>query len=496
MTSCTSTIRTARGSIALACASLLACAATPRVAPASSSASAAATVANVAELPVANNDAADSLLADVQLLAPEIRVGLRYATPNNFTGVPLPGYEGNHAFMRREAAAALARVAHRAANEGLALHVFDAYRPVRATDAMVAWTKRTGRTNLLSDGYIASRSRHNLGTAIDLTLVSQATGVPLEMGTAFDTFSDAAHTANATGDALANRRRLQRLMEAEGFVNYDQEWWHYSYDVPHPVRFDRVIGDASLPAGAADVADRLAHSPRHGEYVTIRTGPSDSVRAWVVYPERATKAPVVVLIHEIYGLSTWLRGVTDQLAADGYIAIAPDLLTGKATPAAGSDTLTQAAATAAIRTLNMDDVQRQLAAVGRYGMSLPSAEQRYATLGFCWGGGVSFAHAVANPAGLRAAIVYYGTSPELASLVNVHVPVLGLYAGDDARVVATVPPADSAMRALGKSFDPHIFPGAGHGFLRQQDGRSGANMSATRQSWPLTVAFLRAHLGR
>jgi carboxymethylenebutenolidase len=263
-----------------------------------------------------------------------------------------------------------------------------------------------------------------------------------------------------------------------------------------PTSMIMAPGDASLPAGASDVAARLARSPRHGEYVMIRTGPSDSVRAWVVYPERATKAPVVVVVHEIFGLSTWVRGVADQLAADGYIAVAPDLLTGRATPDAGADTLTQAVATAAIRTLDMPTVQRQLAAVGAWGMALPAAEQRYGTVGFCWGGGTSFAHAVASPRGLGAAVVYYGTSPATASLASVRAPVLGLYAGDDARVDATIPPADSAMRALGKTFQPHIFAGAGHGFLRQQDGKNGANLAASRQAWPLTIGFFRTHLGR
>jgi D-alanyl-D-alanine dipeptidase len=228
---------------------LMACARVPvspatTAPPASGAARPAAATAppvNTEELPTATDASADTLLADIQRAAPSVRVELRYTTGNNFTGAPLPGYEGNHAYLRREAAAALARVAARAEREGLALHVFDAYRPVRATLAMVAWTERVGRTDLLRDGYIASRSRHNLGFAIDLTLVNVATGAPLEMGTPFDTFSSAAHTANASGDALANRRRLQRLMEAEGFVNYDQEWWHYSYTVPNPVRFDRVI---------------------------------------------------------------------------------------------------------------------------------------------------------------------------------------------------------------------------------------------------------------
>ena len=212
----------------------LACTHAPSVQPAG------APPVNTEELPIGSLAAADTLLADVRTLAPEIRVGLRYATADNFTGAPLPGYEGNRAFLRREAAQALARVARRASAEGLHLYVFDAYRPVRATLAMVDWTERVGRTDLLRDGYIASRSRHNLGLAIDLTLVDSA-GVPLEMGTPFDTFSPSAHTANATGVALADRRLLQRLMEAEGFVNYDQEWWHYSYTVPNPIRFDRVI---------------------------------------------------------------------------------------------------------------------------------------------------------------------------------------------------------------------------------------------------------------
>ena len=257
-----------------------------------------------------------------------------------------------------------------------------------------------------------------------------------------------------------------------------------------------MTSDPALPAGALDVASRLARSPRHGEWAIIRTGPSDSVKAWVVYPERSTKAPVVVVVHEIFGLSTWVRGVADQLAADGYIAIAPDLLTGKASPAPGSDSLTQQVATAAIRTLASADVQRQLAAVGQYGISLPAAEKRYGTVGFCWGGSTSFMHAVMSPPGLGASVVYYGTSPADSLLRQVKVPVLGLYGGEDARVGATVPPAEAAMRALGKTFEPHTFAGAGHGFLRQQDGQNGANLAAARQAWPLTVAFFRTHLGR
>jgi carboxymethylenebutenolidase len=255
----------------------------------------------------------------------------------------------------------------------------------------------------------------------------------------------------------------------------------------------------SLPASSADVKERLAQSPRHGEWVMVRTGPSDSVRAWVVYPERSTKAPVVVVIHEIFGLSTWIRGVADQLAADGFIAIAPDLLTGKA-PLEG-DTLTNAVATSEIRKLDANDVHRQLAAVARYGMSLPAALPKYGIVGFCWGGSASFEHAVRSPDGLTAAVVYYGTSPATQSLSRITAPVLGLYGGNDARVDATIPPADSAMKAMGKVYQPHIFEGAGHGFLRAQGtstdaAMAAANAAATQKAWPLTISFFRQYLDR
>jgi D-alanyl-D-alanine dipeptidase len=196
---------------------------------------------NTADLAIASDAVADSLLADVRALDPTIVVTLRYATPDNFTGAPLPGYLGNRAMLRREAAVALARVQRRLRPDGLGIEVFDAYRPVRATLAMVEWTKRVNRRDLLENGYIASRSRHNLGLAIDCTLIDLGSGRELEMGTPFDTFSAAAHTANASGVAAVNRQKLKTAMEAEGFVNYDQEWWHFSFDVPNPVRFDRVI---------------------------------------------------------------------------------------------------------------------------------------------------------------------------------------------------------------------------------------------------------------
>ncbi len=193
--------------------------------------------------PVAPDSVARQLLSDVRALDSTIVVETRYATSRNFTGAPLPGYEVNRALLRNEAAAALARVQRRLMSGGMGLKVFDGYRPVRATLAMVEWARRTGQMHLIQDGYIASRSRHNLGLAVDLTLVDMSVGGrEVDMGTPYDTFSDAAHYANATGRTLRYRQLLRRVMESEGFTQYDQEWWHYSYEVPgSPLAFDMVV---------------------------------------------------------------------------------------------------------------------------------------------------------------------------------------------------------------------------------------------------------------
>ncbi len=254
--------------------------------------------------------------------------------------------------------------------------------------------------------------------------------------------------------------------------------------------------DRSLPPGATTAKARLAASPRHGEWVMIPTGSgaSESIRGWIVYPERSTKAPVVVVVHEIFGLTTWVRAVADQLAAAGFIAIAPDLLTGKKFPQGGPDSVTVDSAVALIGTLDPADVQRQLDAAARYGMALPAALPRYGIVGFCWGGGVSFQHATHAPT-LGASVVYYGTSPPADALARVRAPVLGLYGGNDARVNSTIPAADSVLKALGRTYEHVIFPGAGHGFLRAQDGQEGANLAGTKQAWPRTIAWFRKYLG-
>jgi carboxymethylenebutenolidase len=253
--------------------------------------------------------------------------------------------------------------------------------------------------------------------------------------------------------------------------------------------------DESLPPGEEQAKAALDKSPRHGEYVDIKV-PSGGVpiRTWVVYPERKDKAPVVILIHEIYGLSDWLRGVADQLAREGFIAVAPDLISGMGPNGGGTESAaSRDDVVKLVRQLTPEVATARLDAVRDYAVHLPAANGKSATVGFCWGGGRSFAYAASQPA-LNAAVVYYGTAPEAADLARIHAPVLGLYGGDDARVDATIPPAEAEMKKLGKSYEPHVYEGAGHGFLRAQGGRETANLKATREAWPRTLAFLREHL--
>jgi carboxymethylenebutenolidase len=253
--------------------------------------------------------------------------------------------------------------------------------------------------------------------------------------------------------------------------------------------------DETLPPSEAQAKAALETSPRHGEYVDIKM-PSGwtPIRAWIVYPERKDKAGVVILIHEIYGLSDWVRGVADQLAREGFIAVAPDLISGLGPKGGGSDSVSSRDdVVKLVREVTPEMATARLNAVREWAVHLPSANGKSATIGFCWGGGQSFAYAATQPA-LNAAVVYYGTSPEAADLARVKAPVLGLYGGDDARVVATVGPAEAEMKKLGKTYEPHVYDGAGHGFLRAQEDRAGANLKATQGAWPRTVAFLREHL--
>jgi carboxymethylenebutenolidase len=253
----------------------------------------------------------------------------------------------------------------------------------------------------------------------------------------------------------------------------------------------------ALPPAAEHAVEALKNSPRHHEWVDVKVpGSSDTIKTFVAYPERKDKAGIVVVIHEIFGLSDWIRAVADQLAQDGFIAVAPDLLSGKGPNRGGTDELGDKV-TQVIRTLTPEEVVTRLNAVRDHGLKLPAANGRSATIGFCWGGQYSFHYASAQPA-LNGAVVYYGPSPsDPAAYTRISAPVLGLYGQDDARVNATIPTAEAEMGKAGKSYEKHVFVDAGHGFLRQQSGTQKvpkANMKATELAWPLTLEFLRKQL--
>ena len=248
-----------------------------------------------------------------------------------------------------------------------------------------------------------------------------------------------------------------------------------------------------LPPVEAEALARLESSPRHGEWINVDAGGGDAVDAWLVYPERSDNAPVVIVIHEIFGLTDWVRAVADQLAAEGFIAVAPDLLSGKGPGGKGSASVGRDAVRGLIRNLDKAEIERRLNAVANHVTALPSAKREYGVVGYCWGGGTSFSYATQQP-NLGAAVVYYGTSPATETLANVKAPVLGLYGADDNRVNATIPAAEKEMQRLGKRFEYELFAGAGHGFLRNQEGRDGANRTATEKAWPRMVQFFQTEL--
>ncbi len=210
---------------------------------------------------------------------------------------------------------------------------------------------------------------------------------------------------------------------------------------------------------------KLDKSPRHREWVTVKHG-DRSVQAFVVYPEVKGKAPVVVLIHEIFGLSDWARSMADDLAAAGYIVIAPDLLSGFGPNGGGSSAFPdQDAAVKAVSGLNPETVTADLDATADFAKKLPASNGKLAVVGFCWGGGKSFAYAT-HRHDLNAAFVFYGPGPDAEAIKSIQAPVYAFYAGNDGRIGATVPATTEAMKAAGKKYEPVSYEGAGHGFMR------------------------------
>jgi carboxymethylenebutenolidase len=238
-----------------------------------------------------------------------------------------------------------------------------------------------------------------------------------------------------------------------------------------PASLSRLLVVASilsiLPASWLHAQDwakaRLDASPRHHEYVALKHG-ARTVQAFVVYPEIKTKAPVVILIHEIFGLSDWAKEMADELAGEGFIVVAPDLLTGFGPNGGGSSEFpSQDATVKAVSGLDPDVVNGDLDAAADFGKHLVAANGKIAVAGFCWGGGKSFLFAT-HRQDLSAAFVFYGPGPADVSAITA--PVYGFYAGNDARIGASVPATTAAMKAAGKKYEPITYDGAGHGFMR------------------------------
>lgn len=257
-----------------------------------------------------------------------------------------------------------------------------------------------------------------------------------------------------------------------------------------------ALAQTELPPDEAHAPAALDASPRHQEFVELEDpGTGKTFHTFVVYPERSDAAPVVIVIHEIFGLTEWVKGVADQLAKEGFIAVAPDFITGKGPNGGNSDSLTSVRqAVPLVSSLTAEEIDGALRAAVKFGQDLPASNHHIGAVGYCWGGRTSFNFAARTP-GIEAAVVYYGTTPNDPERVQeILAPVLGLYGGEDARTTMTAEPGKKLMDAAGKSFEYHVYDGAGHGFLRQQDGMDGANLKASQDAWPRTLAFLREYI--
>lgn len=253
---------------------------------------------------------------------------------------------------------------------------------------------------------------------------------------------------------------------------------------------------AVLIVGMATAQDwakkKLDASPRHQEWVTVKNG-SREVKCFVVYPERKDRAPVLVLIFEIMGMSDWVESVADEAAAAGFIAVTPDFLSGMGPNGGRTDSFADLQhIREAISGLPSSQVVGDLNAACDYAKTIDSANGKLAVAGFCWGGGQSFNFATARP-DLSAAFVFYGTPPSADAMANIHCPVYGFYGGMDNRVSGTVPKAIDEMKAAGKKYEPVIYDGAGHGFMRsgQQPDAMADNKKARDAAWKKVLQVMR-----
>jgi carboxymethylenebutenolidase len=250
------------------------------------------------------------------------------------------------------------------------------------------------------------------------------------------------------------------------------------------------VRDPNLPPDESAAKEQLATSPRRSEWVNIPSGSAPAIRSFVVHPQRSTKSGVVILLHEDSGLTEWVRATADQLAKHGFVAIAPDLLSGKGPNGGGTESL-GAKAPETTRSLSVDDVIARLNAVRDYGAKLPGTNGRVATVGIGWGGDMSFYYALKQPQ-LHGAVTFHGATPnDPKFFTNPKVSILGLYgAADKKRIDEDVP---LAYATLGDLYSPHVYLDATGTFLRQQG--VGGNLRATQWGWSETIAFLNRRIG-
>ena len=259
----------------------------------------------------------------------------------------------------------------------------------------------------------------------------------------------------------------------------------------------RILLLAALVASSLAAQDwartKVDKSPRHREWVTVKHD-GRSVETFVVYPESKDKTPVILVIHEIFGMTDWVEDVADQFAAAGYIAVAPDLLSGMAPNGGRTPDFPRGGVGPAIGHLNPDQIAADLNAVADYGLHLPAAVHKLFVAGFCWGGGQSFRFATNRP-DLAAALVFYGSPPSKDAMARIKAPVYGFYAGNDARIGATIPDTRTEMKELGKTYEPVTYEGAGHGFMRAGEApdASEANVKARAESWTRIKEILKSH---
>jgi carboxymethylenebutenolidase len=259
-----------------------------------------------------------------------------------------------------------------------------------------------------------------------------------------------------------------------------------------------VVAVLLLGAGTASAQDwakaRLEKSPRHMEWVKVKQG-SREIQSFIVYPESKQKTAAVVLIHEIFGLSDWVRSVADQLAEAGYIAIAPDLLSGMGPGGAGTSAFAgRDEVTRAVSSLPPDQVTADLNAVVDMVAKLPACNGKVVVAGFCWGGGQAFHFATNNPK-IKAAFVFYGVGPNNEQeIARIHGPVYGFYGGNDARVTATVAQSTELMKKAGKTYEPVTYHGAGHGFMRAGEAPDATepNKKARNEAWARWMQIMKS----